>query len=148
MKFFVYTSILLLIKTALCEEKYEFKIMGNSIKNDILELPNKSKFNIFEGKGAFTDNRGNIGDFSSRGVRQTDEEGVLIKLTAVLVLKTNDGSEIWAYPTRVKSELQVGAGYFDIFHSTGNLKNLYGKKCQYGLTVTKEKSFVMQGFCK
>ncbi len=148
MKFFVYTSILLLIKTALCEEKYEFKIMGNSIKNDILELPNKSKFNIFEGKGAFTDNRGNIGDFSSRGVRETDEEGVLIKLTAVLVLKTNDGSEIWAYPTRVKSELQVGAGYFDIFHSTGNLKNLYGKKCQYGLTVTRDKSFVMQGFCK
>ena len=148
MKFFVYTSILLLIKTALCEEKYEFKIMGNSIKNDILELPNKSKFNIFEGKGAFTDNRGNIGDFSSRGVRETDEEGVLIKLTAVLVLKTNDGSEIWAYPTRVKSELQVGAGYFDIFHSTGNLKNLHGKKCQYGLTVTRDKSFVMQGFCK
>ena len=148
MKFFVYTSILLLIKTALCEEKYEFKIMGNSIKNDILELPNKSKFNIFEGKGAFTDNRGNIGDFSSRGVRQTDEEGVLIKLTAVLVLKTNDGSEIWAYPTRVKSELQVGAGYFDIFHSTGNLNNLHGKKCQYGLTVTRDKSFVMQGFCK
>ena len=148
MKFFVYTSILLLIKTALCEEKYEFKIMGNSIKNDILELPNKSKFNIFEGKGAFTDNRGNIGDFSSRGVRQTDEEGVLIKLTAVLVLKTNDGSEIWAYPTRVKSELQVGAGYFNIFHSSGNLKNLYGKKCQYGLTITRDKSFVMQGFCK
>ena len=148
MKFFVYTSILLFIKIALCEEKYEFKIMGNSIKNDILELPNKSKFNIFEGKGAFTDNKGNIGDFSSRGVRQTDENGVLVKLTAVLVLKTNDGSQIWAYPTRVKSELLVGAGYFEIFHSTGNLKNLYGKKCQYGLTVTREKSIVMQGFCK
>ncbi len=148
MKTLIYISVLLLIKQALCDDKYEFKIMGNSIKNDILELPNKSKFNIFQGKGAFTDNRGNIGDFSSRGVRQTDEDGILTKLTAVLILKTNDGSQIWAYPTRVKSELQVGAGYFDIFHSTGNLKNLYGKKCQYGLTVTKEKSFVMQGFCK
>ena len=52
MKFFVYTSITtFLIKLLLCEEKYEFKIMGkNSIKNDILELPNKSKFNIFEEK--------------------------------------------------------------------------------------------------
>ena len=69
--------------------------MGNSIKNDILELPNKSKFNIFEGKGAFTDNRGNDGDFSSRGVRQQMKKEFLIKLTAVLVLKTNDGSEIW-----------------------------------------------------
>ena len=148
LKFIIYVSAFFFIKQSLCDGKYEFKIMGNSIKNDILELPNKSKFNIFQGKGAFTDNRGNIGDFSSRGVRQTDENGILTKLTAVLVLKTNDGSQIWAYPTRVKSELQVGAGYFDIFHSTGNLKNLYGKKCQYGLTVTKEKSFVMQGFCK
>lgn len=148
MRLIVYFFILFNINKAFSEEKYEFKIMGNSIKNDILELPNKSKFNIFEGKGAFTDNRGNIGDFSSRGVRQTDEEGILIKLTAVLVLKTNDGSEVWAYPTRVKSELQVGAGYFDIFHSSGNLKNLYGKKCQYGLTITRGKSFVMQGFCK
>ena len=148
MKFITYISILFFSSQALSADKYEFKIMGNSVKNDILVLPNKSKFNVFEGKGAFTDNRGNIGDFSSRGVRQTNEDGILTKLTAVLVLKTNDGSQVWAYPTRVKSELQVGAGYFEIFHSTGNLKNLYGKKCQYGLTVTKEKSFVMQGFCK
>ena len=148
MKLVIYTLIFFFINKAFCEDKYEFKIMGNAIKNDILELPNKSKFNVFEGKGAFTDNRGNIGDFSSRGVRQTDEDGILTKLTAVLVFKTTNGSQIWAYPTRVKSELQVGAGYFDIFHSSGNLKNLYGKKCQYGLTNTKEKSFVMQGFCK
>ena len=59
MKFIIYISILFFIKQTLSNEKYEFKIMGNSIKNDILELPNKSKFNIFEGKGAFTDNRGN-----------------------------------------------------------------------------------------
>ena len=148
MKFITYISILFFANQALCKDKYEFKIMGNSMKNDILVLPNKSKFNVFEGKGAFTDNRGNIGDFSSRGVRQTNEDGILTKLTAVLVFKTNNGSQVWAYPTRVKSELQVGAGYFEIFYSTGNLKNLYGKKCQYGLTVTKEKSFVMQGFCK
>ncbi len=148
MKFITYISILFFSSQTLSADKYEFKIMGNSVKNDILVLPNKSKFNVFEGKGAFTDNRGNIGDFSSRGVRQTNEDGILTKLTAVLVLKTNDGSQVWAYPTRVKTELQVGAGYFEIFHSTGNLKNLYGKKCQYGLTVTKEKSFVMQGFCK
>ena len=148
MKFITYISIFFFASQALCADKYEFKIMGNSVKNDILVLPNKSKFNVFEGKGAFTDNRGNIGDFSSRGVRQTNEDGILTKLTAVLVLKTNDGSQVWAYPTRVKSELQVGAGYFEVFHSTGNLKNLYGKKCQYGLTVTREKSFVMQGFCR
>ena len=148
MKLIIYICIIFVAKLSLSKDKYEFKIMGNSIKNDILELPNKSKFNIFEGRGAFTDNRGNIGDFSSRGVRQTNEEGILTKITAVIVLSTNDGGQIWAYPTRIKTELHVGAGYFDIFHSTGNLKNLNGKKCQYGLTVTKGNGFVMQGFCK
>ena len=122
--------------------------MGNAIKNESLKLPNKSIFNMFEGKRAFTDNRGNIGDFSSRGVRQTDENGTLTKLTAILVFKTTDGSQMWAYPTRVKSDLLVGAGYFDVFYASGNLKKLSGKKCQYGLTVTEKNSFVMQGFCK
>ena len=144
----ILSIIFMFLNAQLFADKYEFKIMGNSIKNDILELPDKSKFNIFEGKGAFTDNRGNVGDFSSRGVRQTDKDDILIRLNAVLVFKTNEGSELWAYPTRIKSDLQVGAGYFDVFHSTGNLKNLFKKKCQYGLTVTKEKSFLMQGFCK
>ena len=148
MRFLVYILTFLLVNTSTSSDDYEFKIMGNSIRNDILELPNNSIFNIFEGKGAFTDNRGNIGDFSSKGVRQTDESGTLTKLTAVLFFKTTSGSELWAYPTRVKSDLLVGAGYFEVFYSTGNLKNLFGKKCQYGLTVTNEESFVMQGICK
>ena len=94
-------------------------------------------------KGAFTDNRGNIGDFSSRGVRQTDQEGVLIKLTAVLVLKTNDGSEIWACQLELKSELQVGWVYFDIFsYSTGNLKKLIWKKVSIWTYGYRDKSFL------
>ena len=48
----------------------------------------------------------------------------------------------------IESDLEVRAGYFDVFSASGNLKELLGKRCQYGLNVTKEKSFVMQGFCK
>ena len=55
---------------------------------------------------------------------------------------------MWGFPRRAESDLEVGAGYFDVFSASGNLKELLGKRCQYGLTVTKEKSFVMQGFCK
>ena len=47
---------------------------------------------------------------------------------------------MWGFPTRVESDLEVGAGYFDVFAASGNLKELLGKRCQYGLTVTKEKS--------
>tara|TARA_X000000950_G_scaffold241993_1_gene295978 strand:+ start:166 stop:333 length:168 start_codon:yes stop_codon:yes gene_type:complete len=55
---------------------------------------------------------------------------------------------MWDFPIRVESDLEVGAGYFDVFSASGNLKELLGKRCQYGLTVTKKKSFVMQGSCK
>ena len=37
--------------------------MGNALNNSIIELPDKSIFNMFNSKGAFTDNQGNIGDF-------------------------------------------------------------------------------------
>ena len=129
-------------------ESYKFRIMGNSINNDITELPNKSIFNIFDAKGAFTDNDGNIGDFSSKGVRQTDNKGVLKKLIAILVFESTDGSQIWGTPTRSESDLDIGAGFFDIFYASGVLKKLSNKRCQYGLTPTKNKSFVMEGFCK
>ena len=121
--------------------------MGNS-SNNILELPDKSIFNMFEGKGAFTDNKGNVGDFSSRGVRQTNNKGTLIKLTALLIFKTVDGAQMWGYPKRIKTDLLAGAGYFDIFYSSGRLKFLEGKRCQYGLTNTQNDAFVMEGFCK
>lgn len=140
--------IFFLFNNLLANENYKFRIMGNSIKNDFTELPDKSIFNLFQGKGAFTDSDGNIGDFSSRGVRQTNKEGVLTKLTALMIFETTDGSQVWSYPTRVESELLSGAGYFDIFHASGTLKKLAGKRCKYGLVVTNNKSFVMEGFCK
>ena len=140
--------ILLSLNCLYASQIYKFRIMGNSMQNETIELPDKSIFNFFEGKGAFADSDGNIGDFSSRGVRQTNSKGILTKLTALMIFETNDGSKMWCYPTREKSELQVGAGYFDIFVASGKLKKLAEKRCQYGLTVTKNKSFVMEGFCK
>ena len=136
------------ISMVYANENYKFRIMGNSINNDITELPDKSIFNIFEGKGAFTDNDGNIGDFFSKGVRQTTNKGVLKKLIAILVFETADGSVVWGTPTRSESELDIGAGFFDIFYASGKLKKLSNKRCQYGLTPTKNESFVMEGFCK
>ena len=148
MKNILIFTIFLYLNIGFAKENYKFRIMGNSIKNDIIELPDKSIFNIFEVKGAFTDTNGRIGDFSSQGVRQTNNSGILTKLTAILVFKTNDGSEIWGNPTRLETDLDTGAGFFDIFFSTGKLKQLSGKRCQYGLTTTRNESFVIEGFCK
>ena len=103
---------------------------------------------MFDSKGAFTDNQGNIGDFFWQGVRKTNNKGVLIDVNALLILKIDNKSSMWGFPTRVESDLEVGARYFDVFSASGNLKELLEKRCQYGATVTKENSSVMQGFCK
>ena len=130
------------------KESYKLTIMGNAFKNTSIKLPDKSIFNMFDSKGAFTDNQGNIGDFFGQGVRKTNNKGILIDVNALVIFKIDNKSSMWGFPTRVESDLEVGAGYFDVFSASGNLKELLGKRCQYGLTVTKEKSFVMQGFCK
>jgi hypothetical protein len=148
MKKIILLMLFINISMVYANENYKFRIMGNSINNDITELPDKSIFNIFEGKGAFTDNDGNIGDFFSKGVRQTNNKGVLKKLIAILVFETTDGSVVWGTPSRSESELDIGAGFFDIFYASGNLKKLSNKRCKYGLTPTKNESFVMEGFCK
>ena len=136
------------LQNAICQDNYKFTIMGYNFKNSSIELPDKSIFNMFESKGAFTDSKGNFGDFEAQGVRKTNNKGVLINVNALIIFKIDNKSSMWAYPTRVESDLEVGAGYFDVFFASGNLKELLGKRCQYGLTVTKENSFVMQGFCK
>ena len=140
--------IIILSNCIYSQENYKFTIMGNALKNSSIELPDKSIFNMFDSKGAFTDNQGNIGDFFGQGVRKTNNKGILIDVNAIVILKIDDKSSMWGFPTRVESDLEVGAGYFDVFFASGNLEELLGKRCQYGLTVTKENSFVMQGFCK
>ena len=140
--------LILFLKNAVSQDNYKFTIMGNAIKNNTIELPDKRIFNMFESKGAFTDNKGNIGDFFGQGVRKTNNKGILIDVNALVIFKIDKKSSMWGFPTRVESDLEVGAGYFDVFSASGSLKELLGKRCQYGLTVTKEKSFVMQGFCK
>ena len=144
----IFLMIFINISLGYAKENYKFRIMGNSINNDITELPDKSIFNIFEAKGAFTDNDGNIGDFSSKGVRQTNHKGVLKKMIAIVVFETTDGSKVWGTPYRAESDLDIGAGFYDVFYASGSLKKLSNKRCQSGLTPTKNQSFVMEGFCK
>ena len=55
--------LIILSNSIFSKENYKFTIMGNTLKNSSIELPDKSIFNMFDSKGAFTDNQGNIGDF-------------------------------------------------------------------------------------
>ena len=75
MKIFILIFIFFL-QNAISQDNYKFTIMGNNLKNSNIKLPDKSIFNMFESKGAFTDNQGNIGDFEAQGVRKTNNKAL------------------------------------------------------------------------
>jgi hypothetical protein len=86
--------LVILSNSIFANENYKFTIMGNNLKNSSVELPDKSIFNMFDSKGAFTDNQGYIGDFFGQGVRKTNNKGVLIDVNALLILKIDNKSSM------------------------------------------------------
>ena len=102
--------LIILSNSIFSKENYKFIIMGNTLKNSSVELPDKSIFNMFDSKGAFSDNQGNIGDFFGQGVRKTNNKGILIDVNALVIFKIDNKSSMWGFPTRVESDLEVGAG--------------------------------------
>ena len=116
-------------------------------KNTTVILPDGSSFNTFYSEGAFTDSYGNYGDITGRGVRETDSNQNIKSVSALLIFETKNNGKFFAKANRIDSKIEAGAGYFDILFGNGKFKNLKGKRCNYGLTIT-QKSFIMEGLCK
>ena len=140
-------SILFVLLVKLqADDIYRFKTMGKE-KNTLVTLPDASNFNTFYSEGAFTDSYGNFGDMTARGVRETDSNGNLKSVSALLIFETKNNGKFFARANRIDSKIEAGAGYFNILFANGGFKNLKGKRCNYGLTIT-QKSFIMEGLCK
>ena len=137
--------LVLLVKLQ-AEDVYRFKTMGKE-KNTIITLPDASNYNTFYSEGAFTDSYGNYGDMTARGVRETDSNGNLKSVSALLIFETKNHGKFFAKANRIDSKIEAGAGYFNVLFANGSFKNLKGKRCNYGLTIT-QKSFIMEGLCK
>ena len=143
----LFSSILLTFLVKLhAEDVYRFKTMGKE-KNTTVILPDGSSFNTFYSEGAFTDSYGNYGDITGRGVRETDSNQNIKSVSALLIFETKNNGKFFAKANRVDSKIEAGAGYFDVLFGSGSFKNLKGKRCNYGLTIT-QKSFIMEGLCK
>ena len=128
------------------EEVYRFKTMGKE-KNTTVILPDGSSYNTFYSEGAFTDSYGNYGDMTGRGVRETDRNGNLKSVSALLIFETKNNGKFFAKANRIDSKIEAGAGYFVVLFGSDSFKKLKEKRCNYGLTIT-QKSFVMEGLCK
>ncbi len=93
--------LIILSNSIYFQESYKFTIMGNALKNS-RRITRQKYFNMFDSKGAFTDNQGNIGDFFGQGVRKTNNKGILIDVNALVILKIDDKSSMWGFPTELK----------------------------------------------
>ena len=144
--FLLLSIFLVLLFKLQAEDAYRFKTMGKE-KNTIITLPDASNYNTFYSEGAFTDSYGNYGDMTARGVRETDSNGNLKSVSALLIFETKNNGKFFARANRIDSKIEAGAGYFNVLFANGSFKNLKGKKCNYGLTIT-QKSFIMEGLCK
>ena len=69
------------------------KTMGKE-KNTTVILPDGSSYNTFYSEGAFTDSYGNYGDMTGRGVRETDRNGNLKSVSALLIFETKNNLPI------------------------------------------------------
>ena len=119
------TLLVLLVKLQ-AEELYRFKTMGKE-KNTTVILPDKSNFNTFYSEGAFTDSFGNYGDMTGRGVRETDSNGNLKSVSALLIFETKKNGKFFAKANRIASKIEAGAGYFDVLFGSGSFNMSFFK---------------------
>ncbi len=144
----IFLIIILLIPfNLLSSEIYKIKIMGR-FDGETVKLPNEGKFNMFTANAAFSDSDGNYGDAIGRGVRETDKNNKIINLYVVLIFETPDKSSMMVRPQRTESDIKAGTGSFSILHATGVFKKYLGYNCKYGITTTKNGSFIQENICK
>ena len=43
-------------------------------------------------------------------------------MNALVTFRIDNKSTMWGFPTRVKSDLEVDQGYFDVFSTSGTLQ--------------------------
>ena len=146
-KFILTFLISILSPTVFAEE--DIYVLNSHYKTSQTKfnLSDGSNYNTFYSEGAFTDSDGNYGDITGRGVRETDSKGNIKNLSALLVFETKNNGKFYAKANRIESQIEAGAGFFDILFGNGNFEKLTGKRCRYGVTLT-EKAFVMEGMCK
>ena len=126
---------------------YKIKIMG-TFDGETIKLPDGGNFNIFKGNAAFSDSDGNYGDALGRGIRETDKNNKITNIYAVLIFESSDGSKMMGRPNRTESDINAGAGSFKILYATGVFKKYIGFNCKYGISTTKNGSFIQENICK
>ena len=125
---------------------YSFELITDSHLKVVLktyDLPNGNKFSIYEGEGTWTDNYGNYGINSCRGVVKTDD---LNKIDLEIICEGLDKNDFksWSRTKRVSDNFEQGVGVNEYIEGTGVWKRLKGLKCKYATSYKNNVSFTIE----
>ena len=106
-------------------------------------LPDGNKFSIYEGEGTWTDNYGNYGTNTCRGVVKTDR---LNKIDLEIMCESSDKNDFkyWSVTKRVSDNFEQGVGVNQYIEGTGIWKRLKGLKCKYATSYKNNVSFTIE----
>jgi len=106
-------------------------------------LPDGNKFSIYEGEGTWTDNYGNYGTNTCRGVVKTDR---LNKIDLEIMCEGSDKNDFknWSMTKRVSDNFEQGVGVNQYIEGTGIWKRLKGLKCKYATSYKNNVSFTIE----
>ena len=106
-------------------------------------LPDGSKFSIYQGEGTWTDNYGNYGTNTCRGVVKTDD---LNKIDLEIMCEGSDKNDYknWSMTKRVSDNFEQGVGVNEYIEGTGVWKRLKGLKCTYATSYKNNVSFTLE----
>ena len=102
-------ALVFFISINLIGEDYILNLTGKRVYNTEHNYTKKDKYKIFEIEGAFTDNLGNYGNWSS--IVNVEIENNILKYHAFsLRYSYQDGSIVFAKGNKINEELELGIG--------------------------------------
>ena len=123
-------------------EEYILNLTGKRIYNTEHNYSEKDNYRIFELEGAFTDNLGNYGNWST--IVNVEIQNSILKYHAFSIKYSyQDGSTIFAKGHRTNEELEQGIGKATYVSTPKKLASLKGTICNYGINFLNETVFVI-----
>ena len=106
-------------------------------------LPNGNKFSLYEGEGTWTDNYGNYGTNTCRGVVKINS---LKKINLEIMCEGSDKDDFknWSITRRVSDNFEQGVGVNEYIEGTGVWKVLKGLNCKYATSYKNNVSFTIE----
>ncbi len=140
MRFFLFISLLLLLKNCFSEDYFiiEFQAkVKNSIEYNISET---KKFKNYDLEGTFTDSYGNIGTFEAVIIADV-ENGKLVRLDSTAENIYSNNERFYFRGVREKSDVDAGIAYNIIIGTTEKFKPLMGTKCTTSVRYLNDAIF-------